>query len=253
VIWALKQGSSRAADSPPGDLEQRVSNLEQRAYLYDTLFYKAFVNAGLGDYLEFGVYTGGSLCAAYRAAYEFYRQLSLDAVWGDLAGQVATGRHQWDALRFIGFDSFQGIPAITGPDAERPNFVEGEWAATQNQVWNTIDQSGVDRHKIHLVEGFFEESCNPETAERLGLTEIAVVHVDSDIYESARTALNFCTPYFREGSVVIFDEWFQYQGSPDYGEQRAFREWCAQNPDWHVAELAREAVGRMAFILNRRS
>jgi hypothetical protein len=230
-------------------LAGRVRTLERQRWLYDTLFYKAFSTAGLGDYLEFGVFQGASLCAAYRAAFELYRQLSVDAEWGNLGGQIETGRVQWAAARFIGFDSFKGIPAIRGPDAERPFYVEGEWAASEEQAWAAVDSEGIDRAKVRLVGGFFEDSCTPETAERLGLSEVAVVHIDSDIYESARVALAFCTPYLRDGSVVIFDEWFQYHANPNYGEQRAFGEWRAAHPDWQVAELGREPVGRMAFVL----
>jgi hypothetical protein len=93
--------------------------------------------------------------------------------------------------------------------------------------------------------------CTPALAEKIGLREISILHIDSDLYKSALDALSFCTPYLRNGSVIIFDEWFQFAGDPKYGEQRAFREWLAANPDISASELAREGWGRIAFVVHR--
>jgi hypothetical protein len=238
-----------AAAAPPDvGLLARIESLEERVYLYNSLFYKAFEVAGFGDYLEFGVFTGGTLANAYRAAHRFYRLLAVEKVWGDDGG---AGQTQWDAMRFIGFDSFEGLPAPTGVDRDRPVFAEGEYAASTDQVWETLARNEVDTSKVKLIEGYFKDTCTPATASALGLHQLSVVHIDSDLYESAATALEFCTPYFRDGSVVIFDEWMQFGASPDYGEQKAFGEWRQAHPEWRAAELAREGAGRMAFVLSR--
>ena len=39
----------------------------------------------------------------------------------------------------------------------------------------------------------------------------------------ARLALNFITPTLHDGSVIIFDEWYQFHGNPNLGGQRALR------------------------------
>jgi hypothetical protein len=155
------------------------------------------------------------------------------------------------SMRFIGFDSFEGLPAVTGVDAERPFFEQGAYSAREDVVMTLLKQHNVSPAQVRLVKAYFEETCTEATAQSLDLKHIAVVHIDSDLCASAKTALNFCAPYFHDGSVVIFDEWLQFSGSPNHGEQRAFGEWRAPNPGWHVAELGRESFGRMAFVLNK--
>ena len=177
--------------------------------------------------------------------------MAVDRVWGDSDEKVEQAQRIWAATRFVGFDSFRGLPASEGPDAGRPVFDEGQYSASTAQVWANIDRWDVDQSKVELVEGFFADTCNQATVERLALGDVAVVHIDSDLYESAVMALNFCTPHFRDGSVVIFDEWFQFSGRSDHGEQRAFGEWRQKHPEWRTAELAREGAGRMAFVLTR--
>jgi O-methyltransferase len=236
-------------------LESRIQALEEEVYWRNKLFYKAYGVSGLwGDYLEFGVFTGHSLSASYWSAKRHFDAF-MDGAWDHATRNPDTVRNAvkdgFMSMRFIGFDSFEGLPAMTGVDAERAFFEQGTYSAGEDAVMSLLKHHDVNLDQVRLVKGFFEETCTEETARSLALRHIAVVHVDSDLYSSARTALDFCTPYFRDGSVVIFDEWFQFHGSPNHGEQRAFKEWREANEGWHVAELGRESFGRIAFVLNK--
>ena len=194
-----------------------------------------------------------SLVGAYWCARSILSQY-LDGEWDKSMPDPEKGKSEvaenFRKMRFIGFDSFKGIPRIEGVDKEMPVFAEGTYAAGMDEVRKFLADYNVNMDQMILVPGFFNESCSGKTAEDIGLTSIAVVHIDSDLYASAVTALDFCTPYFRDGSVVIFDEWFQFHGNPNHGEQRAFREWRAKNPLWHAAELGDRSVSK-SFVLNR--
>lgn len=236
--------------------KKRIGELEETVNWRSALFFKAFAVAGLkGDYLEFGVFRGATLSDAFWCARR-HADLFLGGAWdhsmADAVREKAIFQRDYEAMRFIGFDSFEGLPAISGVDAERPTFKQGTYAAGKDIALNNLRAYGVDLERVHLVPGYFNESCTPETAAEIGIKEVAVVHIDSDLYSSAVTALDFCEPYLRDGSVIIFDEWFQFGGSPKHGEQRAFAEWQLKYRHWYVAELGRESFGRVAFVLNRR-
>ena len=68
----------------------------------------------------------------------------------------------------------------------------------------------------------------------------------------ARLALNFITPALHDGSIIIFDDWYQFHRNPNLGGQRAFYEWQGYHPDWLVTEFQKEGPFRVSFVLNRR-
>lgn len=54
----------------------------------------------------------------------------------------------------------------------------------------------------------------------------ALVHIDSDLYESARDVLNYLFGHrmIAEGALLFFDNWNCNRGSPEFGERRAWSE-----------------------------
>ena len=55
---------------------------------------------------------------------------------------------------------------------------------------------------------------------------IALLHVDSDLYSSAKEVLESLNDHIIEGTIIVFDEWF-YKHDPQYNdhEEKAFNEW----------------------------
>ena len=49
--------------------------------------------------------------------------------------------------------------------------------------------------------------------------------------------LRFITPMLSVGSVLAFDDWRCYRNRPDFGQQRAVREWLESNPRVKLTEL----------------
>jgi hypothetical protein len=223
--------------------------------LREQLFYKAGALIAYGniqgDYLEFGVYTGNSFGLAYQAIRQAFIDTSTPDIWNS-EPQCAVRRELWASMRFVAFDSFQGLPEPTGGDTYTGLFTKGALGSSESEFRRNVRDAGVPGSKIVTVPGFFDCTLNGETIERAQLRTAAIVHVDCDLYESTRFVLQFVTPLLVDGTVIIFDDWFQFRGRSDMGERRAFTEWCDANPDIRVTEYYKWGPWANSFILNTR-
>ena len=112
--------------------------------------------------------------------------------------------------RFHGFDSFEGLPeAWAGTFEQKGKFGRG---GTLPEV-----PSNVALHK-----GWFEQTLPPFLAAHPD-DSVAFLHVDCDIYSSTVTVLRMLAPRLRPGSVLVFDEYFNYPNWQRH-EWRAFQE-----------------------------
>ena len=203
-----------------------------------------------GDYLEFGTFTGGSFIAAYHGVERAFRELSTPNLWN--SDRDCEDRMQiWTGMRFFAFDSFQGLPELSGIDKNTKDFVAGKFACSRTDFENNVKAGGVPLPRVRTVPGWFDESLTAETIQRQGLTSAAIVHVDVDLYESAKTVLRFVTPLLVQGSVLIFDDWYNFKGDPHQGEQRACREWLDEHPEWRLVDYQKEGPWRNSFIASK--
>lgn len=108
-----------------------------------------------------------------------------------------------------GFDSFKGLP-----EAWRSGYPEGTFS-----VDGLPEVPGAE-----LVVGLFEDTLPGFLAEHDGPVDL--LHIDCDLYSSTRTVLNQVGPRLRPGSVVVFDEYFNYPGWQEH-EYRAWQEFVA--------------------------
>ncbi|WP_245606964.1 class I SAM-dependent methyltransferase [Pseudonocardia spinosispora] len=104
-----------------------------------------------------------------------------------------------------GFDSFEGLP-----EDWRPGFPAG--AFTAGGIPSVPGAS--------MVVGWFSDTLPGFLASHPG--PVAFLHIDADLYSSTRTVLDLVGPRLRVGSVIVFDEYFNYPGWADH-EHRA---WC---------------------------
>jgi len=172
---------------------------DKREALFDAVFNA--VTEGGGDYLEFGVFRGTSFILASKMAK----------------------RHRLRKTRFFAFDSFQGLP-----ESEGTKMKKGEWAAPRVDFERTIRQAGVDMTRVVIVEGLYNVSLDDRVKQRYQLAKAAVVHVDSDLYSSAKDVLRFVEDVIVPGTILIFDNWYSFRNDEaveSRGERRAFREW----------------------------
>lgn len=108
-----------------------------------------------------------------------------------------------------GFDSFEGLPE---------NWRAGYPAGTFD-IDGRPQVSGAE-----LVVGWFDKVLPEFLAEHPGPVDF--LHVDADLYSSAKTVLEAVGPRLRPGSVVVFDEYFNYSGWQEH-EYRAWQEYVA--------------------------
>lgn len=195
------------------------------------LYSMRFVKSGNieGDYLEFGVHKGRSLITAYRLSTRY--NLS---------------------MKFYAFDSFGGLPAITGVDAQGfSEFSPGEYSCSIKNFRKNLVRGGVDLMRVSLIPGWYDQTLKKETKKNLSLKKASIILVDCDLYESTVPVMNFITDYIQEGTIIIFDDWFSFRGNPHRGEQRAFREWLEKNPSFQAVEFYK-AGNINSFIMHNR-
>lgn len=112
----------------------------------------------------------------------------------------------------FGFDSFEGLPAAwDGWSMEKGTFAQDSLPEVTGNV--------------QLVKGWFDETLQPFLAQHAG--KAALVHIDSDIYSSAKTILDELAPRIAAGTLIVFNEYFNYPNWRRH-EYRAFAEFCQQ-------------------------
>jgi hypothetical protein len=222
--------------------------------MQNTIFYKAgSIHAPElveGDYLEFGVYNGYSLINAYHCLKNVYAaaQVKTD---GRTATDIVKIRQVWERMRFFAFDSFEGLPEIQGFDAQGNDFAIGKYTYPEALLRENLVKQGVPLAKVVTVPGWFDKTCSAETIGKFGIKSAAIIHVDCDLYSSAKTVLEFVKPLLVDGTIIIFDDWFCFRGNPNLGEQRAFAEWKSTMPGWRFMEFQREGPWRVSFIASK--
>jgi O-methyltransferase len=201
-----------------------------------------------GDILEFGVSVGKSLALIAQ----LYRE---NLVLWQYAESVVTQR------RIGGYDSFTGLPANQHPHPRwkagsfANNYLYGHPSLAYNQkitpdsIHRLFDACGLARPEIE--EGWFADSI-PRTIPKK-YPHVALAHIDSDLYESARSVLEGIAPVLSDGALVCFDDWFMYRGDPSQGEARALKEFLDAHPEWEAIPYQSYSVFCNSFILRRKS
>lgn len=142
-------------------------------------------------------------CAIEGLVLEFgvYRGTSLRAI-------AARARQE-----VHGFDSFEGLPQ--------------DWTYFQKQGRFSLqgEAPAIDAPGVRIHQGWFDQTL-PQFLE-VYPGPARFIHVDCDIYSSARTVLQLLTPRVVSGTVILFDEYLNYPAWQQH-EFRAFQEFIAQ-------------------------
>ena len=78
-------------------------------------------------------------------------------------------------------------------------------------------------HNVRLIAGLFQESLPRFKQEILGDQPISLLHIDCDIYSSTKTILSGLGTNIVEGTIILFDDLYNYPGFKDH-EFKAFQE-----------------------------
>jgi hypothetical protein len=113
-------------------------------------------------------------------------------------------------VRFYGFDSFCGLPEQWTMGAPKGAF-------TLNGRLPPV------RSNVELIAGYFETTLPAFIAAHKGRS-IALMHVDCDLYSSTKYVLFAARELMTEGTVIVFDEFFNFPNWQRSGEFQAFAE-----------------------------
>ena len=140
-----------------------------------------------GLWLEFGVFTGRSLEQFSRKAPLIY-----------------------------GFDCFEGLPEKW--DDQNPkncyslggNVPAGYVVGENHSMFNSNHPTNIQPwpKNVKLVKGYFDVTL-PKFLEKFE-GDVAFVHIDSDLYSSAKTVLDNLKPRIKKGTIILFDEILGY-------------------------------------------
>lgn len=134
------------------------------------------------DYLEFGVFEGASV-----------------RFW------IAANQNA--ESRFIGFDSFEGLPEDWHSDQRKGAF------STGGKLPEIADS------RVSFVAGWFQKSLRRFLASYQPQDRL-VIHIDCDLYSSTLYCLTALDPVISTGTLVVLDDFFDalhvYRALTDY-------------------------------------
>jgi O-methyltransferase len=138
----------------------------KRHQLYDYVLKKENLQDEAINYLEFGVYTGGSF------------------KWWVNANKNSNSK-------FYGFDTFEGLPENWG------TYKAGEMNANLPQI---------DDNRYEFLKGLFQDTLFKfiET-HRIDNNRI-IIHLDADLFSSTLFVLTTLAKYLKPGDLIFFDE-----------------------------------------------
>jgi hypothetical protein len=111
-----------------------------------------------------------------------------------------------------GFDSFQG-----NPENWRGMFRQGCFALPELPEYPP---------NVEIVAGWFADRLPGFLAAHPG--PAAFIHIDCDLYSSTKSIFDACRERIRAGTVLVFDEYFNYPGWKNH-EFKAFMEFIEQD------------------------
>lgn len=138
-----------------------------------------------GAFAEFGVYKGGSL--------EMLSDFNPDR-------------------KIYGIDGFEGLPAPGKQDTH----VKGEFDVPASDYLKLMKIFN-KRQNVTILKGY-----SPEILESLDSVQFAFVHVDVDLYQSVKDALDFFYPRLSPDGMMLFDD-YGFPTTP--GAKIAVDEW----------------------------
>jgi O-methyltransferase len=211
-------------------LNPNVIHNVEKYYALNKVHYLSAMENMEGDYLEFGVFTGSSLCHSIRCCR---RMKALNPA------VIST--------RFFGFDSFAGFGRL-GEDDRHPFYTDIKFETVLSKVDRRVSRAARE-FRYQLVPGFFEQSLK-DGPRQYGIEKARIVFIDSDTYASARDALAFCRSIVRPGTFIVLDDFYSYRGSWQKGVARAFREFT-ESSGCETRHVLTYGMGGSVFVISK--
>jgi len=217
---------------------ETIARLDRRWPVFSSAVEFVAVEGIPGDIVECGVFTGLSLALLAHA---------------HLRREPETPR------LIVGFDAFEGLPPSTD---EHPMWKTGSLSVnawdhpllpigepvTPDATRRLFAMCGLPEPRLEV--GWFADTLRATVPS--SISQIAVLHIDCDLYESACDVLQGVRPALQDGTIVLFDDWFLFKGNPSKGESRAFGEFLAEQSEWDAVPYRTYGTCGRAFILSSR-
>jgi len=153
---------------------------------------------------------------------------------GASANFIAAKLNGSEGATLHAFDSFEGLPEPWhGTFEARGSF--GLGGAVPKLLPN-----------ITIHKGWFADTL-PGFCQRNQNSGISLLHVDCDLYSSTVTVLAHAGDLLRPGSIVVFDEYFNYHG----WQNHEFKAWQEFTTAWHVKYAYRGFCARGGHVFLR--
>jgi len=179
--------------------------------------------------------------------YDAVSRAKIDGLWMEFGVWVGTSskiisNYMPDNTKILyGFDSFEGLPE--------------DWACSETGEVQKEGKKGAFNLKgkvpkppaknIKYIKGWFEDTLPDFVKEHK--EPLAFLHVDSDLYSSAKTIFRHLKDRIVKGTVIIFDEFYNYSGYLDH-EFKAFKE-LLQEKNISYRWIGHVADGRQASLI----
>lgn len=114
---------------------------------------------------------------------------------------------------YLLIDSFEGLPAATEKDGARglawssaDPYWQNNCAATEDEARATMRKC--QARNFRLVKGWFEQTL----PQLVPPTQIALLRLDADWYDSTMTCLKHLFPHLSERGIVVIDDYRAWDG-----------------------------------------
>ncbi|MCX7337757.1 MAG: class I SAM-dependent methyltransferase [Alphaproteobacteria bacterium] len=117
------------------------------------------------------------------------------------------------------FDSLRGLP-----EDWREGFPKGTFGYLRNNTFPSL----IANAELH--KGMFDDSLPKFIEQHIKPSNrpIAFIHIDCELYSSTKTVLDFLKDYIKPGTLILFDEYFNFPRWEGY-EYRAFQDFVKNN------------------------
>lgn len=174
-----------------------------------------------GDFVECGVWKGGSAMVAALSFLHFGDTTRKFWLYDTYEGMADPGEHD------IQYDNLTATQRL-----EKDGILDRGWRAVANagevEVRTNLASTHYPMDKCQLVRGLVEETL-PHTKP----TQISILRLDTDWYESTKVEMEELYPLLSPGGILILDDYGHWKGS-----RKAVDEYfAAKNIQMYLARL----------------
>ena len=159
------------------------------------------------NYYEFGTGEGNSLKTYIKALKDYCKET----------------RNPLEQYNIFAFDSFEGLPKYQNKEDYNPAWKKGQFYGSMDMIDDIVKKSKFTG-KFNKIKGYYDNSLTKKLQRKLSKFPPSIVNIDVDYFTSAKLALGFLEPLLQDGTIIYFDDIYEYLGNQNKGEIKAIKE-----------------------------